>query len=261
MVKSQVAELNQTIEDKLTIISESFQAGNTDLLEMSGSFRVDFESGHTVYIYVEIADNSITARFETGEKDPDKRRHEVEMLRSALANEIGFADISEFQVAKSYNDRFVYTAGICIDESVFFHETIVIGEHKTDKDEIFLDQDDEQEDFPDLIEIEEEPKIVQASVEEAIGQLETIDAKMLRQSLDMMNLKRSSNVRMALTRIFRSAGDVEELMLSIQNEAGKIVSHNDREDLRIIKTINADGFLTPVIGLLYEEVFGTNSER
>jgi len=182
------------------------------------------------------------------------------MLRSALVKEISFADISEFQEAKSYNDRFVYTAGIRMDESVFFHETIVIGENKTDKEEILLVQEDEQERFPDLIEIEAEPEIVLSPVEEAIKQLETIDSKMIRQSLDMMNLRRSSNVRMALTRIFRSAGDAEELMLSIQNEAGKIVSHNDQEDLRIIKTINAEGFLAPVIGLLYDAVFGENSE-
>ena len=252
--------LNQTIDDKVAIIRESLQAGNTDLLEVSGSFRVDFESGHTVYIYVETYNNSITARFETSEKDSHQRRDEVVMLRSALINEIRFADISEFQEAKSYNDRFVYTAEVNMDESVFFHETIVIGDNKTDTDEIFLVQEEEHEPPPDLLETEEEPVLALSTAEKAIKQLETIDSKMIRQSLDMMNLKRSSNVRMALTRIFRNAGDAVELTAAIEKEAGKLTSENDFEDLRIIKLINTKGFLTPVIDLFFGAVFGENSE-
>jgi diacylglycerol kinase family enzyme len=71
----------------------------------------------------------------------------------------------------------------------------------------------------------------------------------------MMSLKRSSNVRLALTRIFRSAGDQEEFKLSIENEAKKIVSHDDQEDLRIVKALSVNGFLEPVVALLWEEVF------
>ncbi len=259
--------MNQTIENKVSIIRESFRAGRADLIEMSGSFRVDFESGQTAYIYLETYDNSITVRFETKEADPEKCRHEIDKLRDALLKEISFADISDFVEAQSSNNRFVYTACMDIDASVFFHETIIIGDNITDKNEIFSVQADERKSLPDLfetesekVETENEKAVVLSPVEKAIEELETIDAKMLRQSLDMMNLKRSSNVRVALTRIFRSAGDADELMRSIKNEAEKLTSRNDHEELRMIKTINADGFLEPVIGLLCEEVFGENSE-
>ncbi len=251
--------MNHTFEDKFAIIRESFKAGGADFLDVSGSLRVDFKSGHEVYIYGETYDNAITARFETKENDPEKRRQEAEKLREVIVREIVFADISQFQEAQSFNKRFVYKARVDIDESVFFHETIVIGDSKTDHSDFFVVQEEEQERLSDLFEPETQETDALSVVEKAVAQLETVDAKMLRQSLDMMNLKRSSNVRIALNRIFRSAADAEELKLAIQSEASKLTSQNDLEDLRIIKTIHTDGFLEPVISLLHEEVFAKQS--
>lgn len=250
--------MNQTLEDKIAIIRESFQAGAADFLEVSGSFRVSFDPRMTVYIYSETYDNSITARFETKEPDLEKRHHELETMRELLANEIIVADIAEFTEARPVNDRFVYTAKVNMDESVIFHETVVIGNDAIDDAVSLADADEEAEIAADVIEATAESPKGLSRAEKIIEQLETIDAKMIRQSLDMMNLKRSSNVRMALTRIFRSAGDARELMLSIENEAAKIVSESDQNDLLMIKTINSDGFLEPVIGLLYEAVFDKN---
>jgi hypothetical protein len=241
------------MEDKVRIIRESLQAGRADLMEASGSFRVGFESGQAVYIYLETYDNSITARFETKEVDPEMRRQELETLHRELSREISLADISDFAEVSSGNNRFVYTAGLCVDESVFFHETIIIGAHEPD----VLPLEDEASLF-DGFEVAAESKNALSRVEEAIEGLETIDAKMIRQSLDMMNLRRSSNVRMVLTRIFRSTGDPEELIMAIQNEAGKIFSLGDQEELQMVKAINANEHLAPVIELLYEEVFGKN---
>ena len=85
--------------------------------------------------------------------------------------------------------------------------------------------------------------------------LETVDGKMLRQSLDMMNLRRSSNIRLALTRIFRSAMDAEALMSAIQEEAEKLISSEDLQELEMIRILSATGFLQPVVELLCQEVF------
>jgi len=125
--------------------------------------------------------------------------------------------------------------------------------NQTINDKVSIIRESFQSGAADLLE-------VSGSFRVDFGSGQTVDAKMLRQSLDMMNLKRSSNVRMALTRIFRSALGAAELTLSIHNEAIKLISQNDHEDLRMIKIINAAEFLEPVIGLLYEEVFGKNSE-
>jgi hypothetical protein len=78
---------------------------------------------------------------------------------------------------------------------------------------------------------------------------------MLRQSLDMMNLRRSSNIRLALTRIFRGATDSDALMAAISEEAAKLVSSEDLEELKMIRLISATGFLQPVVELLCQEVF------
>lgn len=251
--KWQVSILHQTLEDRVRIIRESFQAGSADLLEVSGSFRVDFESGQSVYIYAETYDNAITARFETKEADPGKRRHETAALRQLLLKELCFADVSEFQEVQSGKGRFVYTADIRIDESVVFHQTIVYGAGASvEAEESFSEKE------TDAIDTHEASAGVPSDLtraEKAIEMLETIDAKMLRQSMDMMNLKRSSNVRMVLTRIFRDAVDAGALMLSIQDEAVKLNSENDYNELRVIKAINTNGFLEPVIGLLYDAVF------
>ena len=250
--------MHQTIEDKVAIIRESFQAGRADVMEVSGSFRVDFESGQSVYIYVETFDNSITARFETKTADPKQRHHDVGTLRQLLAREISFADISEFQEVPSVKGRFVYEADIQIDESVIFHETIVYSADLVAEEEGLPPEEEKITHTKDdkAADVSSGP----SRAERAVEQLETVDAKMLRQSLDMMNLKRSSNVRMALTRIFRNAVDPGELMRSVQDEALRLNGDIDHEDLRIIKTIHTDGFLAPVIELLYEAVFEKDEE-
>jgi len=251
--------VQQTLDNKVEIIRENFLAGRADLLEVGGSFRVNFESGQSVYIYVETYDNAITARFDTRETDPVKRYQEVEALRHLLAREITFASINEFDEISSGKDRYAYTAEIVVDESVVFHETIAY-DAGTATDE--QSQISEREQGTDGISPDPPLQAVSAMplAEKAIAELETIDGKMLRQSLDMMNLRRSSNVRVALTRIFRNAVDAEELMAAIADEAEKLNSEADREELVIIKTINTDGFLTPVIGLLYDTVMDANAD-
>jgi hypothetical protein len=89
---------------------------------------------------------------------------------------------------------------------------------------------------------------------EAVTQLETIDGKMIRQSLDMMNLRRSSAIRLTLTRLFRSAVDPEELMRSIREEAEKIVTAEDRQELDMVRILSENSFLEPVVILLCREV-------
>jgi hypothetical protein len=180
------------------------------------------------------------------------------MLRELLAREISPAEISEFEEISSVKNRFVYTAGICVNESLFFHETIVIGSQQSDESDVLsLNKETLPFDDPETrVGITKEGSMA----EKAIEMFETVDAKMIRQCLDMMNLRRSSNVRLALTRIFRSTGDSEELMQSIQNEAGKIVSADDLGDLHMVQAINHDGFLKPVVELLCAEVFGKGGQ-
>ena len=98
-------------------------------------------------------------------------------------------------------------------------------------------------------------KIGRSLAEEAMERLETVDAKMLRQSLDMLNLKRSSVVRLAVTRICRDAMDVESLEAAVQDEAKRILTPEDRVALQNLKSQTTNGFLDPIVDLLWQEVF------
>ncbi|RJP85864.1 MAG: hypothetical protein C4518_14940 [Desulfobacteraceae bacterium] len=251
--------VNQTLEDRVSILRESFGAGPAPVLEVSGAFQVDFDPEQRVYAYVETYDGAITARYETKEADPEKRRHAVEKVQSRLQNEIRVAQISGFTQVQLLKDLFVYTARIDMDPAVFYHQTIFIGEAEMEVP-VSIPASDEKFDgtFAATPDTKLENLTNESPIAEVIKEMEAIDAKILRQGLDMMNLKRSSTVRIALTRIFRSVGDAEEVAQVIQQEAGKIISMEDREDLRMVQVIHADGFLKPVINLLYEAVFDRN---
>ncbi|MDO9264277.1 MAG: hypothetical protein Q7U02_09955 [Desulfosalsimonadaceae bacterium] len=254
--------MNQTTDDRISILRESLDAGPASVLDLSGAFQVDFEPGCRIYIYVETHDGAVTARYETKEANPQKRRLTMETVQDLLQNEIPVAQISGFRQTQSLNDRFVYTTSVDMDPEVFYHQTIVIGEAVTEAP-VSVEVSDEKAagSFAAIPETEVENFSGTSPVAEAIKEMEAIDAKILRQGLDMMNLKRSSAVRVALTRIFRSAGDAEELIQAIQHEAGKIVSREDQEDLRMIRIIHADGFLKPAIDLLYDAVFDKNPRK
>ena len=98
-------------------------------------------------------------------------------------------------------------------------------------------------------------KVAKSLAEEALENLQTVDSKTLRQRLDIMDLRRTSGVRLAITRIFRSALDVADLEKTVRKEAKRIVSQEDRSELQAIKSICGDGVLDPVINLLWQEVF------
>lgn len=257
--------MNQTTDDRISILRESLDAGLAPVLDLSGAFQVDFEPGRRVYIYVETDDGAITARYETKEADIDLRRREMASIRGLLQNEIPVAKVFGFRQTQALKDRFVYTTRVEIDPEVFYHQTIVIGDTvpeapvsgtvmtgKTTRETAGETAGATLDAVPEAL---SENQPVPAAVAEAIREMEAIDAKTLRQSLDMMNLKRSSVVRIALTRLFRSIGDADELSDAVSLEAGKIVSPEDQEDLRMVQIVHADGFLKPAIDLLYNAVF------
>lgn len=249
----------QTTEDRLTILRETFGAGPAAVLDLSGAFQVDFGPERRVYVYVETEDGSITARYETKEPDAEKRVQSVAAVQKILRQEIPVAEIAGFREAQALKGRFVYTAQVKMDPAVFYHQTIIIGSEVTGEPAaqmVVAEQPSPAAKSPTRApEGPDEGIPCAVAIEAAILEMEAVDAKMLRQGLDMMNLKRSSLVRAALARLFRSIGDVEELTKAVANEAAKIVSPEDREDLSMIRTIHGEGFLKPAIALLYDAVF------
>jgi hypothetical protein len=107
------------------------------------------------------------------------------------------------------------------------------------------------------VNITEEPEEIilrQKLVEKALAQLKNVDSKIFRQGLDMSGLPRSSIVRLALTRIFRSATEPEELILVASQEAVRIVNAEEWKTLRQLIDSNQINFISNIIYILWEEV-------
>ncbi len=255
--------MGHQLNDKLAIIRENFLAGRATVMENAGTFRVsftsnftpDFISGESVYIYPETYDDTITARYDTREADSVKRHLKIEALRRNLAREITFAAISDFEEISSGPPRFTYTAEVVVDESVFFHETLHYAAKNAGTEPAGSGGPANTGDA-DIAAAPVAPETSLSLAEQAMAGLEDIDMKMLRQSLDMMNLRRSSTVRLALTRIFRNTVDVASLEAVIADEAGKLRTDMDREELGIVRLINIEASLAPVIELLCRAVLG-----
>ena len=71
--------------------------------------------------------------------------------------------------------------------------------------------------------------------------------------LDTAGLARSSIVRLALSRIFRNAVNIGELLATIHTEAKKIVQAKQVAELHNLKEANGLPFLNLTIDLLWEE--------
>ena len=223
--------------------------------EISNGIRIRLDTGHIIEINALIRDSDFFwASFETAKGSPEKMQAAIQDIHNTLSKALlGMATLGEFEETQDADDRFVFVADIGILPSVVYHGAVSL--------------DDAQEEPVQAVQVNQpdapEPKIHHTTsgqpleimtAEKAVLLLESVDGKMLRQSLDMMNLRRSSIVRLALTRIFRSTMDSEELIMAVREEAGKITTPEDRQELEMIRMLSASGFLQPVVELLWQEV-------
>ena len=222
----------------------------------------------------------IRARFKTDISDETARSEKIEKVYQLLSERTrNIAEVHRFKLTKDMAEAFVYYAHLDLSETPAYQETIVIGDQAEAANESYevtdvsveadaeaesaeieassageetaVGQTDEQVDLTDFLESEENGE---SETEEAVRQLEAVDAKTLRQALDTLSLPRSSNVRLVLTRLYRSAIDPKELEESIDIEADKINTTHDMNELRMIREMQAIDFLNPLIELLWQAV-------
>ena len=262
-----------TIEDHLKLIRDTLARGNFNLLEVSGSFRVELMPGLQVYIYPETFENIITARFDTRETDPDIRAAMSVDAGQILCRILDFADIAPFAHSDTLGSMFVYTARIDIrgsgDQSISRGaERPLDGEQEAPVN--FLSKPIPG--FPESpVALSPESHLTSPGIphgpsdiavpgpsdqiERAMQGLESLDSGSLRELLDQMYLKRSGKVRVAVSRIFRSFTDRQSLEQTIAVEAKKIISPADRQELQIARSLDSNNPLEPLIELIYNSVF------
>ncbi|MBC2715982.1 MAG: hypothetical protein HF978_11800 [Desulfobacteraceae bacterium] len=255
--------MNQKIEDKVTVIKESLHTAGLDISEQKNGIRLKLDSGYHIDIFtLTNSPGQIRARIKIEEPDPLRRQAYVESTQNSLSRALnGVASVEPFHMSREVGGEYFYNSVLELEDICSDNEPIEVSRDAVEvlddsepANDLVVDAAAEFEFDFDLKE-DNQLKIVKTLAEEAIEKLETVDAKMLRRSLDMMSLKRSSAVRLAVTRIFRSAMEVEEIEQAIQNEAKKIVTPEDRMELQAVKALSTNGFLAPVVDLLWQEVF------
>lgn len=242
--------------DNILILKKFLEDQEFLVEETKSGIRVQLDGEYTIEVNALIRDSSfLWASFETQKLPPDQLKRILNVIRSKLSNGLtGMARLGQFQETQDMEDRSLFVADIELQPSVVYDGVIGMtgpteGPVQTEK----VHAPAESRPNAQIERPEQTSEFMTA--EKAVVLLETVDGKMLRQSLDMMNLRRSSNIRLALMRIFRSAMDSEALMSAVAEEAGKILSSDDRQELEMIRLISATGFLQPVVELLCQEVF------
>ncbi|MDZ7830330.1 MAG: DUF4388 domain-containing protein [Desulfobacterales bacterium] len=99
-----------------------------------------------------------------------------------------------------------------------------------------------------------QPKSKNELAEEAVSQLSRVDSRQFRAALDDLGLKRSSILRIALTRIFRDAADEAQIQAAAKEEAGKITDPKESAALYRLTEENPVPFMQEMIELLWHTV-------
>jgi len=89
---------------------------------------------------------------------------------------------------------------------------------------------------------------------QAVSHLKSIDARQFRETLDLLGLKRSSVLRVVLSRIFRDAVDQTQFMKSLANESKRIANPSDLAELKKLKENSHMPFMKGVLELLWQAV-------
>lgn len=246
--------MNGNTTDKLALIRQCLAARGLATAERVGGFRVGLDPQTEVDIYVlSGASDQVRARIKTAAGDRRERRKWAASTRDALSRHLeGTARVEPFQISREAGGEAIYNALVEVT-TADLDAPIEISADAIEviEDGPMTDPEAFQLDFG----IDGDVRSTASLAERAMTQLESVDAKGLRRHLDMMGLKRSGVVRLALSRIFRSAADRKELEAVIRMEAIKIITPEDREELQTAKRLSSDGFLDPAVSLLWQAVF------
>ena len=278
--------MNQEVDEKITAIKAFLQTAGLKVAHKQNVLRTRLKNGYLVDVFtLKNTPDRIRARIKTEEQDPSKRQAQVTSTHLAFSEVLaGIVRVAPFCLSRESDGAHIFLADLSFEAEDDDDAPIEIGEDDIAIIETKDVVEDSESDSPgagSLISLQEtgEPdketeaddladfaldfdsgpenriKVAKSLAEEALENLQTVDSKTLRQRLDIMDLRRTSGVRLAITRIFRSALDVADLEKTVRKEAKRIVSQEDRSELQAIKSICGDGVLDPVIDLLWQEVF------
>ncbi|MGM0403982.1 MAG: hypothetical protein ACQEQN_09720 [Thermodesulfobacteriota bacterium] len=242
----------------LQSVMEVFRAHGFGVTPIADGFQVALEDGDSVDMYMPSSDSMDgVACIQSIEQDEEANASLLSGVHRMLAEKMaGIAEIEPFTPSKDPDDPFSYYARIDMTHAPDYHETVMMEAGEEDEEEV------EEVAVEEEVEIEIEGHAPMEAendgtlLAEAVSRMETIDAGMLRLALDSMALPRTNSVRVALTRLYRSAIDVAELSEALEKEAAKITRPSDIDALEKIRQDPSAAFLVPLVELLLGKIAG-----
>ena len=90
----------------------------------------------------------------------------------------------------------------------------------------------------------------------ALNKIRAVNSRQFREALDKLNLKRSSILRVALSRLFREAVDENQFQAAVDKEAATITNPSDKDALNKLREQNRVPFMKEMIEILWQSVNG-----
>lgn len=213
------------MDPKLKTLLKALRIRQVDVQETTGGVRLKFMEGSlpstTIDIYALRSNpDHLRAKIRGGNEAPEMTEVDLKRLRIKLQNELlGIANVGAFASLGRRGEVHYYYAHITMSKKSSTDLTLV-----------------------------------QKGAQQALEQLRGVDSGSFRKALDQLGLPRSSNVRLALTRIFRESADIEEMLTVLVQEAGMIAKSNDWRVLKDIRENNEIAYLNIVVELLWKAV-------
>lgn len=244
------------IEKRLDWIKQRFLSEGFELLEISGSFRVSLQNGQNLYVYPETFDNSLSVRIESGEPDAGKRATELGRLREKLSRLLFFARISEFQLSQRLKTKWAYTARVDVETADDCQPAQDFAASSDPVTPLATSVSERPDIFEPTPPSGDEVRLI--SLDELMELLGMLDLGRLEQMLDWMYIDSSSKLRTAFNELFFRKKDSAGLGAALRSQARKFTTRADLEELELVRHVNTDMVIQPIINLFCHTVYQEN---
>ena len=213
------------MDPKLNTILKTLKIRQVDIAETTGGVRINLVEGSFPFTTIDIYalrsnPDHLRAKIRGSQEMPEMSDADLKRIRIKLQNELlGVANVGAFTSLGRRGEVHYYYAHITMSKKSSTDLTLV-----------------------------------QKGAQQALEQLKGIDSGTFRKGLDELGLPRSSKIRLALTRIFRESGDIEEMLTVVVQEAGVVAKSDDWRLLKDIREKNEIPYLNIVVELLWKAV-------
>lgn len=232
-----------TFDPKIKTILKALNSKGFKIKGIRQGIRLKLEGGIDVDIYTLKFDTSkLRARLKLPVEDSTERTRIIEEVSDKLRDGLaGTSNAEVFKFSRCVAGNYYYYARLFMPDPESLAEPeeqsaiMIARKGAAETNEFHIDH--------------------KGDLQRVVNMLESVDSSMFRKALDNLGIPRTSMLRVALTRIFRAATDLDEFKHVIMEEASRISDPADRSDLDKMLTSNHEEFLEPLVRMLHQSVF------